>query len=333
MSYIGGTYMHGIEPIEAIQVKALSKQPPHAQAFSIYINHELVNVFLKETQTQSKETKRTYKTGIKQFVNFIGKENTQPTYDDVLNFVEHLKQEQKAPSTIQTYTVAVRLFFKWAENSRLYPNIARDVKGAKVNTKAHKGAYLTADEAQAVLKSINTETIAGLRDYAMIALMLTAGLRTIEVSTAKIEDITTLGNGKVLNVQRKGHQEKDSYIKIAPVVYEAITNYLKERNITDASEPLFASLSNNNKGGHITTRTIRGIVKQAFKGAGLTNEALSAHSTRHTSATLNLLHGGTLEETQQLLGHSNIETTMIYAHHLKRINNNSEERISNAIFE
>ena len=38
--------MHGIELIEAIQVKALSKQPPRAQAFSIYINHELVNVFL-----------------------------------------------------------------------------------------------------------------------------------------------------------------------------------------------------------------------------------------------------------------------------------------------
>ncbi|MBG9989013.1 tyrosine-type recombinase/integrase [Aerococcaceae bacterium DSM 111176] len=324
--------MHEIEPIEAIQVKALSKQQPSAQAFSIYINHELVNVFLKETQTQSKDTMRTYKTAIRQFVNFIGKENSQPRYDDVLSFIDHLKQEQKAPSTIQTYTVAVRLFFKWAENRRLYPNIARDAKGAKVNTKAHKGAYLTADEAQAVLKSIDTETLAGLRNYAMIALMLTAGLRTIEVSGAKVKDIATLGNAKVLYIQRKGHQEKDSYIKIASVVYEAIMIYLKERNIKDTNEPLFASLSNNNKGGHLTTRTIRGIVKQSFKDAGLTNEALSAHSTRHTSATLNLLNGGTLEETQQLLGHANIETTMIYAHHLERMKNNSEERISDAIF-
>ena len=324
--------MQRISSNNAIQTNHIKASELNTHPYFIYINSDLVNSFLKDTQVQTETTKRTYKTGIKRFVRFIGKENSQPRYDDVLNFIDHLKQEHKAPSTIQTYTVAVRLFFKWAENSRLYPNIARDVKGAKVNTKAHKGAYLTADEAQAVLKSINTETIAGLRNYTMIALMLTTGLRTIEVSTAKIDDITTLGNGKILNIQRKGHQEKDSYIKIASVVYEAITNYLRERNVTDTSEPLFASLSNNNKGGHVTTRTIRGIVKQAFKDAGLTNDALSAHSTRHTSATLNLLNGGTLEETQQLLGHANIETTMIYAHHLKRMNNNSEERISDAIF-
>lgn len=324
--------MQRISSNDAIQTNHIKASELNTHPYFIYINSDLVNSFLKDTQVQTETTKRTYKTGIKRFVRFIGKENSQPRYDDVLNFIDHLKQEQKAPSTIQTYTVAVRLFFKWAENSRLYPNIARDVKGVRVNSKAHRGAYLTSDEAQAVLKNIDTETIAGLRNYAMIALMLTTGLRTIEVSRAKVNDIATLGNAKVLYIQRKWHQEKDSYIKIASVVYEAITNYLKERNVTDTSEPLFASLSNNNKGGHVTTRTIRGIVKQAFKDAGLTNEALSAHSTRHTSATLNLLNGGTLEETQQLLGHANIETTMIYAHHLKRMNNNSEERISDAIF-
>lgn len=324
--------MQEVATIQEAYVERLDKYRPRTQTFMIRIDDDLINHFLKDAQAQTETTKRTYKTGIKQFVQYIGKDNLQPTHDDVLNFVDNMKQEGKAPSTIQTYTVAVRLFFKWAENRRLYPNIARDVKGAKVNAKAHKGAYLTSDEAQAVLKSIDRTTEAGLRDYAMIALMLTAGLRTVEVSTATIKDITTLGDSKVLYIQRKGHQEKDSYVKLASVVYEAIITYLKERGATIPSEPLFASLSNNNKGGHITTRTIRGIVKQAFKDAGLTNDALSAHSTRHTSATLNLLNGGTLEETQQLLGHSNIETTMIYAHHLKRMNNNSEERISDAIF-
>ena len=324
--------MQRISSNDAIQTNHIKASELNTHPYFIYINSDLVNSFFKDTQVQTETTKRTYKTGINQFVSFIGKENSQPRYDDVLNFIEHLKQEQKAPSTIQTYTVAVRLFFKWAENSRLYPNIARDVKGVRVNSKAHRGAYLTSDEAQAVLKNIDTETIAGLRNYAMIGLMLTAGLRTIEVSRAKVNDIATLGNAKVLYIQRKGHQEKDSYIKIASVVYEAIMIYLKERNIKDTNKPLFASLSNNNKGGYITTRTIRGIVKQAYRDAGIANDALSAHSTRHTSATLNLLNGGTLEETQQLLGHANIETTMIYAHHLKRINNNSEERISNAIF-
>lgn len=324
--------MQQVAPIQEVQVERLDRHRPTQKTIMIRIDDDLINHFLKNTQAQTETTKRTYKTGIKQFVQYIGKDNLQPTHDDVLNFVDNMKQEGKAPSTIQTYTVAVRLFFKWAENRRLYPNIAKGVKGAKVNTKAHKKGYLTSSEAQAVLKSIDTQTTAGLRNYAMIGLMLTAGLRTVEVSTAKIEDITTVGDAKVLYIQRKGHQDKDSYVKLASVVYEAIMLYLKERNVTDHSEPLFASLSNNNKGGHVTTRTIRALVKQAFKDAGLTNDALSAHSTRHTSATLNLLNGGSLEETQQLLGHANIETTMIYAHHLERMKNNSEERISEAIF-
>jgi len=82
----------------------------------------------------------------------------------------------------------------------------------------------------------------------------------------------------------------------------------------------------------MTTRSISGIVKDRFTGAGYDSERLTAHSLRHTAGTLNLLNGGTLEETQQLLRHSNINTTMIYLHHLDRAKNNSEARIAAAIF-
>lgn len=68
-----------------------------------------------------------------------------------------------------------------------------------------------------------------------------------------------------------------------------------------------------------------------MKAAGYDSDRLTAHSMRHTAATLNLLNGGSLEETQQLLGHSNISTTMIYSHALKRTQNESENRIEAAI--
>lgn len=65
--------------------------------------------------------------------------------------------------------------------------------------------------------------------------------------------------------------------------------------------------------------------------AGLRSSRLTGHSLRHTAATLNLLYGGSVEETMQLLGHSNVNTTLIYSHALERAANNSEERIAKAI--
>lgn len=82
----------------------------------------------------------------------------------------------------------------------------------------------------------------------------------------------------------------------------------------------------------MTTRSVSRIAKQHMVDVGLNSERLTGHSLRHTAATLNLLNGATLEETKQLLGHSNINTTMIYAHALERSKNNSEKRIAKAIF-
>jgi len=73
-------------------------------------------------------------------------------------------------------------------------------------------------------------------------------------------------------------------------------------------------------------------VKKAFKASGYDSDRLTAHSLRHTAGTLNLLNGGSLEDTQQLLRHSNINTTMIYLHHIDRAKNQSEERIAGALF-
>jgi integrase/recombinase XerC len=140
------------------------------------------------------------------------------------------------------------------------------------------------------------------------------------------------GDSAALYIQGKGRDEKTEYVKLAPPVEDAIRAYLKARGKAEGHEALFASASNNNKGEGMTTRAISGIVKQAMREAGLDSERLTAHSLRHTAATLNLLNGGSIQETQQLLRHSNIGTTMIYAHNLERAANNSEARIAAALF-
>ncbi len=152
------------------------------------------------------------------------------------------------------------------------------------------------------------------------------------MSRANLEDLRTLGNNSVLYIQGKGKHDKNDYIKLIEPVENALRVYLKERTIISDKEPLFISHSDRNNGERVTTKSISRLIKNAFIDAGYNSSRLTAHSLRHTAATLNIIAGGSLEETQQLLRHSNINTTMIYLHHIKRASNNSEQRIANTIF-
>lgn len=293
------------------------------------IDNTLLKRFL-EYLDASEKTVQTYTRALRQFFKFLYENNiTQPQRTDVLAFRDNLKDKGRKPTTIKSYIVAVRLFFQWTNQEGLYPNIAEKIKGAKLD-QAHKKDYLTTEQIKDVLNNIDISTVTGARDYAIISLMVTGGLRTIEVSRADMEDIRNVGDSPALYIQGKGREEKTEYVKLPLQVFKAIGRY---REMLDKQhEVLFTSTSNNNKGQRLTTRSISGIVKKRLKEAGYTSDRLTAHSLRHTAGTLNLMNGGSLEETQQLLRHSNINTTMIYLHHLERSKNQSEKRIADALF-
>lgn len=277
------------------------------------------------------KTIETYSRALKQFFAYLLEHTiTQPARADILNYRAHLSATCK-PATVNAYLIAVKRFFQWTNAQGIYENIAANVKGPKIGKKTHKKDALTSRQTKDVMKHMNADTIAEKRDYAIFALMVTTGLRTIEVSRADIEDMRTAGDETVLYIQGKGHDEKSEYVKIAEPVEKAIRAYLTARGSSPA-EPLFTSTSNNSKGARMTTRSISGIIKQALVNAGYDSDRMTAHSLRHTAATLNLLNGATLEETQQLLRHADINTTLIYAHHISRSQNRSEQRIAAAIF-
>ena len=198
------------------------------------------------------------------------------------------------------------------------------------------------------MESVERDNLKGLRDYAILTLMFTGGLRTIEVSRADISDLRVVGDTTVLFVQGKGKEEKTDFVKIPFQVEKAIRDYLKVRKTSDVNEPLFSSTSNNNYGRRLSTRSISGMVKQRLKMAGYNSDRLSAHSFRHTAVTpvsythldvykrqavtLSLLGGQSLQEVQQFARHVNITTTQIYAHNLERAQSKCEEVIAGAIF-
>jgi integrase/recombinase XerC len=255
---------------------------------------------------------------------------TSPTRDDVVAFRDSIR-ESHAASTVQLYMTTVKLFFRWLAQEGIYPNVAEHIKGAKIAA-GHKKDYLTSGQVKNVLGGIERGDVEGLRDYAIFLLMATSGLRTIEVARANIEDLRTLGDSRVLYIMGKGKNDKADYVKVAAPVEQAITAYFKAAGTPKEGQPLFRSNANRNNGERLTTRSISRIVKNHLRDAGYDSDRLTAHSLRHTAATLNLLNGGSIEETQQMLRHQNISTTMIYSHALKRAANKSEERIAGAIF-
>lgn len=293
------------------------------------IQLDIISKFLAYLDVSPK-TVETYSKALKQFFRYMALNGiSEPEREDIVAFREGLKEGHK-PTTVQNYLTAVKLFFRWTEQAGYYPNVADHVKGAKLN-REHKKDYLTASQVKAVLAGIDRETLKGKRDYAILVLMATGGLRTIEVARANVEDLRAVGENTVLYVQGKGRTEKAEYVKIPQKVEEAIRDYLRARGPAESGQPLFTSISNNNSGNRLTTRSISGIVKAHFIKAGYDSDRLTAHSLRHTAVTLSLLAGQDIAEVQQFARHANIQTTMVYNHALNHAKNGCSEAVSQAI--
>ena len=291
----------------------------------LYIN------FLSFLDVKEK-TVDTYRKALKRlFHYFVENRITRPIRSDLIAFRDELKATCKA-STVKTYLTATRLFFRWLEQEGLYKNIADKIKGAKVEH-GHKKDALTVDQVKDVIDTFKeSDDSTAKRDYAIFVLMVTCGLRTIEVVRADLEDLRTLGSKTVLYVQGKGKDEKSEYVIITREVEKAIRSYLATRKDATDKAPLFSSTSNNSKGKRLSTRTVSGLVKDSLVKTGLNSSRLTAHSLRHTAVTLSLLGGSTLQEARQFARHSNIATTEIYAHNLERIANPCEGIVSSSIF-
>lgn len=295
-----------------------------------YISEDLLDSFTRFLDA-SPQSVRTYSRAVKQFLRYLSLNGiTQPTREDVIGFRESLKESHK-PSTIQNYIIAVRLFFQWTETAGIYPNIAQHIKGAKIS-RSHKKDYLTSSQLQNVLSQIDRSTEQGRRDYAIAAVMITGGLRDIEISRANVEDLRSLGDNVVLYLQGKGRDERQDFVLVPAEVERAIRASLADRKGINGKSPLFISLSNNSKGQRISTRSVSGTIKTALKRAGYDSEKMTAHSLRHSAITLAVLGGNDIQSVQQFARHADVSTTMIYYHEQNKLENKCSNTIADAIF-
>ncbi|MBM4328593.1 MAG: tyrosine recombinase XerC [Deltaproteobacteria bacterium] len=201
---------------------------------------------------------------------------------------------------------AVRTFFRFLRRERLVSsNPAEGIRAPKREKPAPRA--LSVDEMHRFF--VRNPAMAK-RDLAIFELLYSSGLRVGELTGLKIQDLD-LKNGWVRVV---GKGSKERYVPVGSKAIKAIEEYLPVRDLlltqkrpwTD-SEALFV----NRRGGPLSSRTVRRILKAYLDAAGLTRDA-SPHTFRHSFATHLLVGGADLRSIQELLGHASLSTTQRY---------------------
>lgn len=296
------------------------------------VDEEIIGRWMASSDLAS-GTKETYLSGFRAFCWFVRSTSLdfdELTRDDVKSFKEYLVNEKKLkPATVSGYLASVRSFYAYSEDNGI-ENIAHRVKGV-TDSRSFKKEPLTPDQAQRLLASIDRSTEKGLRDFAILNLMLRTGLRDIEIVRANCRDIQTKAGVDVLYVQGKGRASKDNFVVLTPKALSPIAAYLEKRGKVDKLDPLFASVSSRNAGERLTVRSVSRIAKSALRAIGIDDERYTAHSLRHTAITFSLLGGATERDAQQMARHANITTTMLYSHDIDRIKHAAEREIDNVL--
>ena len=183
--------------------------------------------------------------------------------------------------------------------------------------------FLHFDEIEALLNEIDLSTETGLRDRAIIELLLSGGLRVSELVALNRDSI----NLERREFMVRGKGRKDRPVFISEAAADRVRDYLAERS--DSLVPLFLNNSRNlqtvdTSGNYrrLTARSVERIVQKYAKLAGITKH-VSPHTLRHSFATDLLMNGADIRSVQTMLGHADISTTQIYTHvtdpHLKEV--------------
>ena len=269
-------------------------------------------------------SRRLYGRTLKQFfawVDLEGKQLPELTKADIAEYKSHLENGLKlSPLTVGSYIVSLRKFYEWVETEGLYKNIAKGIKTPQ-RSQVFEKQYLSEEKSGELLEHFKEGS---LRNYAIVNLMLRTGLRTIEVSRLQIGDICYMGEKRVLKIWGKGKTEAEkgkdyNFVVLTDKAYLPIRNYIDAtRKGARSGEPLFTSTSRQNKGEKLSTRTISGLCKEGLKSIGLDGNEYTAHSLRHTTASLLLGHGQTLLAVQHVLRHASVNTTQRYTKQKER---------------
>ncbi len=250
-----------------------------------------------------------------------GRPTENPNTRDIIRYKDHLLKT-KSPWTANSYLAAIRGYFYYLEKEKIFENIAKDIKPAKL-PKGYRKLPLSKSDIKHMIHSINSDSFTGQRDQLLITLMYVCGLRSIEVARLNVSDLESPGNQAKLHIQGKGSRFKQP-INISEELHYKLTDFLSfSLGACDVegedinNMPLFRSHWKTITGlpKRLTAKDISSIVDNRIKKAGLKTNKISPHSLRHSAAIHLLESTNDIFQVQTFLRHHSPTTTKLYLEH------------------
>lgn len=274
---------------------------------------QMVNDFLDWKCRLTPVSVRRYRNALKQWYMYLDihhEDKFNPAIRFAIKWGEYLRESGNKTNTINLYLSVLRQYYAYLnyQNEKI-TNIFKSVKNENKRDYTSKSA-LNITQVAALLESIATDTIIGLRDYAMIILMVATGLRRIEINRIDIDDVCH--TNPAIMIMRKGAKDKVRF-PIDTNLYETITRYLAVRlPLVGEDRALFVSHAYHNRHNRLSTKCISDIINGYYDKAGLNTKDYTPHSLRHTAAVLSHEYGATMLDIMNMLGHTSLTTTSIY---------------------
>src|SRR6267142_3205578 len=253
--------------------------------------------------------------------------DVQPVH--VAAYIEELQQRVAAPS-VKLQLAALRMLFDWLVVGQAMPsNPASVVRGPKHSVKKGKTPVLTADEARTLLESIDTKTVVGLRDRALIALMTYAFARVgAAAEKMRVEDVYVQGRRTWVRLHEKGgkRHEMPCHHKLE----QYLNKYIQAADI--GGDPKgFLFRTTQGQSGYLTKRAMSQadayrMIRRRAADADIKTK-IGCHTFRATGITEYLRNGGKLEIAQQMAIHESACTTGLYDRRNEQVSLDEVERI------
>jgi site-specific recombinase XerD len=231
----------------------------------------------------------------------------------VAAYIEQLGKTHAAPS-VKQHLAAVRMLFDWLVLGQVVKsNPASVVRGPTHVVKRGKTPVLAPDEARQLFESIPTDTLVGLRDRALIGVLIYSFARISAALAMRIEDYFPQGKRWWLRLHEKGGKYHE--MPVHHTLEEYLDRYVQAAGIgQDKKGWLFRSAIG--KTGQLSERALvrrnaLDMIQRRAKAAGLATK-ISCHTFRATGITIYLSNGGVLEEAQMMAAHESPRTTKLY---------------------
>ena len=268
--------------------------------------------YLVKVKQASENTISSYMRDIRQFSEWLqegGISNVvNATQVNIQDYLAHLQEQGKSGATVSRSLASLKNFFSFAVSNGFLEvsPVSADIHVERGEKKMPQ--ILTGKEVELLLAQPVCADAKGYRDKAMLEVMYATGMRVTELISLNVEDVN-LELGMV-----KCHSGKKSrVIPLYPAAQKALSVYLSDVRATMISDAGEQALFVNIGGTRMSRQGFWKILKHYQAKAGIEKE-ITPHTLRHSFAVHLLENGADLGSLQELMGHSDISSTQVYAH-------------------